>query len=156
MIAVEDGTGLCLLEFSDRPNLKSTLDRLKNQPDGSLSQSNTALLQLLCEELGQYFAGIRQSFDLPFSLHSTPFNERVWQQVSAIPYGETRTYAQIAAKIDAPLAVRAVGRANGLNPLAIVIPCHRVLGSDGSLTGYGGGLERKKALLELEKSGLAL
>jgi AraC family transcriptional regulator, regulatory protein of adaptative response / methylated-DNA-[protein]-cysteine methyltransferase len=151
MIAVEDPTGLCLLEFRDRPNLDASLSRLEKQTGIVLVQNETALLSQLRQQLDQYFSGRRQTFDLPLSLHSTAFNQKVWRQVASIPYGETRTYGQVAAKIACPLAVRAVGRANGLNPLAIVIPCHRLLGADGSLRGYGGGLERKQALLELEK-----
>jgi AraC family transcriptional regulator, regulatory protein of adaptative response / methylated-DNA-[protein]-cysteine methyltransferase len=156
MVAVEQATGLCLLEFRDRLNLDASLSRLEKQTGAVLIQNETALLSQLRQQLDQYFSGRRQSFDLPLSLHSTAFNQKVWRQVVTIPYGQTRTYGQIAAEIHSPLAVRAVGRANGLNPLAIIIPCHRLVGADGSLRGYGGGLERKQALLALEKRGLNL
>ncbi len=101
-------------------------------------------------QLGEYFAGRRCRFDLPLDLRGTDFQKRCWQELLKIPYGETRSYADIARAIGNPAAVRAVGLANGKNPIAIVVPCHRVIGSDGSLTGYGGGLDVKRQLLELE------
>jgi len=101
-------------------------------------------------QLEEYFAGRRRRFDLPLDLRGTDFQKRCWQELLKIPYGETRSYADIARAIGNPSAVRAVGLANGQNPIAIMVPCHRVIGSDGSLTGYGGGLETKRKLLELE------
>jgi O-6-methylguanine DNA methyltransferase len=101
-------------------------------------------------QLEDYFAGRRRHFDLPLDLRGTDFQKRCWQELLKIPYGETRSYADIARAIGNPTAVRAVGLANGQNPIAIIVPCHRVIGSDGSLTGYGGGLETKRKLLELE------
>ncbi|MBI2165978.1 MAG: methylated-DNA--[protein]-cysteine S-methyltransferase [Chloroflexi bacterium] len=101
-------------------------------------------------QLEEYFAGKRRRFSPHLDLRGTPFQCQVWGALLAIPYGETRTYLQIAQAIGRPGAVRAVGQAIGANPLSIVVPCHRVIGSDGSLTGYGGGLERKRHLLELE------
>jgi O-6-methylguanine DNA methyltransferase len=101
-------------------------------------------------QLEEYFAGKRRAFDVPLDLRGTEFQKRCWQELLKIPYGETRSYAEIARAIGNPSAVRAVGLANGQNPIAIVVPCHRVIGSDGSLTGYGGGLEVKRRLLELE------
>jgi len=101
-------------------------------------------------ELEEYFAGRRRRFDLPLDLRGTDFQKSCWQELLKIPYGETRSYADIARAIGNPAAVRAVGLANGHNPIAIMVPCHRVIGSDGSLTGYGGGLETKRKLLELE------
>lgn len=101
-------------------------------------------------QLREYFAGTRKSFDLPLAPSGTPFQRAVWDALCAIPYGETRTYAQIAAGIGKPKACRAVGMANNRNPIAILIPCHRVIGANGSLTGYAGGLDAKKALLTLE------
>jgi len=103
------------------------------------------------EQLGAYFAGELTDFDIRFDLVGTLFQRRVWQALLTIPYGETRSYGQIARQIGAPGSARAVGLANGNNPIAIVIPCHRVIGAGGSLTGYGGGLDRKRTLLELEK-----
>jgi methylated-DNA-[protein]-cysteine S-methyltransferase len=104
------------------------------------------------EQLQAYFAGERTSFDLELELIGTAFERRVWAALQTIPYGETRSYGEIAEQIDAPAASRAVGRANGRNPIGIIVPCHRVIGASGSLTGYGGGLDRKRALLDLEKS----
>jgi methylated-DNA-[protein]-cysteine S-methyltransferase len=102
------------------------------------------------EQLREYFDRKRTRFSLPVVMCGTPFQQRVWASLTTIPYGETRTYAQVAEAIGNRAAVRAVGLANGRNPVSIVVPCHRVIGSDGSLTGYGGGLERKRFLLELE------
>ena len=107
-------------------------------------------------QLEQYFAGERTDFDLDVELAGTPFERRVWEEVRAIPYGQTATYAEIARRIGRPGACRAVGRANGRNPVAVIVPCHRVVGSDGSLTGYAGGIEMKRALLDLEQGALAL
>jgi methylated-DNA-[protein]-cysteine S-methyltransferase len=104
-------------------------------------------------QLHAYFAGERQRFELPLSPRGTDFQRSVWAAVEAIPYGATTTYSALAATIGRPSAWRAVGAANGRNPLPLVIPCHRVLGAAGGLTGYGGGLERKRALLDLESAG---
>ncbi len=103
-------------------------------------------------QLEEYFAGGRREFDLELDLAGTPFQRRVWEALLTIPYGETRSYGEIAAQIDAPGAFRAVGLANGHNPIGIIVPCHRVIGANGSLTGYGGGLDRKRMLLGMEKS----
>ena len=104
------------------------------------------------EQLDAYFAGELQEFDLSLRLSGTEFQRRVWNALRTIPYGETRTYGEIAQQIGAPTAFRAVGLANGHNPIAVIVPCHRVIGANGSLTGFGGGLERKSALLELERT----
>ncbi len=105
------------------------------------------------DQLAAYFAGTLTEFSLPLEPAGTPFQRRVWAELQAIPYGETRSYGELARAIGNPAAVRAVGLANGRNPIAVVIPCHRVIGSDGSLTGYGGGLDRKRYLLDLEAGG---
>jgi methylated-DNA-[protein]-cysteine S-methyltransferase len=102
------------------------------------------------DQLGEYFAGERNEFDLPAAVSGTPFQRRVWAALREIPYGETITYGELARRIGRPAASRAVGMANGRNPISIVVPCHRVIGADGGLTGYGGGVERKRFLLELE------
>ncbi|WP_026255878.1 methylated-DNA--[protein]-cysteine S-methyltransferase [Mycobacterium sp. 155] len=104
------------------------------------------------EQLAEYFAGERTVFELELHMVGTAFQRRVWTALQSIPYGETCTYGDIAREIGSPGAFRAVGLANGHNPIGIVVPCHRVIGANGSLTGYGGGLDRKRALLELEKS----
>jgi methylated-DNA-[protein]-cysteine S-methyltransferase len=102
-------------------------------------------------QLEEYFAGERRTFDLPVSPAGTPFQQRVWAELQRIGYGETISYAELAARIGRPTAIRAAGAANGANPVSIIIPCHRVIGSDGSLTGYGGGIDAKRALLDLER-----
>ena len=109
-----------------------------------------ALTEAVCRQLDEYFAGTRTTFDFPLRLQGTPFQEKVWAALRDIPYGETRSYQQIAQAIGQPKACRAVGMANHRNPIYIVVPCHRVVGANGALTGYGGGLDMKKALLELE------
>jgi methylated-DNA-[protein]-cysteine S-methyltransferase len=101
-------------------------------------------------QLSEYFDGERDEFDVPLAMTGTPFQRRVWQALQRIPYGETTTYGELARRLGRPSASRAVGLANGRNPIAVIVPCHRVIGSDGSLTGYGGGVERKRLLLELE------
>ncbi len=112
--------------------------------------NETPLLAEGKRQLLEYFAGERREFDLPLSPRGTPFREGVWKALLDIPYGKTGTYRELAAAIGNPKAVRAVGQANHFNPIPIIIPCHRVIGADGSLTGYGGGTELKRQLLELE------
>jgi methylated-DNA-[protein]-cysteine S-methyltransferase len=108
------------------------------------------------EQLGEYFAGERTDFDLPLAPVGTPFQEEVWGALREIPYGETASYGELAERIGRPSASRAVGMANGRNPISIVVPCHRVIGASGELTGYAGGVERKRFLLELESGALRL
>ena len=115
-------------------------------------QDATPMLVEAARQLRAYFAGDLRQFDLPLDLHGSPFQLRVWKALLDIPYGETRSYLQIAQALGSPAAVRAVGAANGANPVPIVVPCHRVIGSSGKLVGYGGGLPLKKKLLELEGS----
>jgi methylated-DNA-[protein]-cysteine S-methyltransferase len=103
-------------------------------------------------QLAAYFAGELTEFDLDLDLVGTAFQQRVWQALLTIPYGQTRSYGEVARQIGAPAASRAVGLANGRNPIGIIVPCHRVIGANGSLTGYGGGIDRKKALLQMERS----
>ena len=119
---------------------------------GTLGTRDDAVLPAVREQLAAYFAGERTAFDVPLELRGTAFQQRVWAALREIPYGETRTYGQLAAALGAPSASRAVGLANGRNPISIVVPCHRVVGASGSLTGYAGGVERKRALLDLERS----
>ena len=129
-----DGDGLCSLRFA------STGEEMDAAP----------LLLQAERELEEYFAGRRTAFSVPLSMHGTPFQMEVWAALREIPYGETRSYAALASQIGRPRACRAVGMANHVNPLPILVPCHRVLGADGRLTGYAGGLDVKKYLLELE------
>jgi|HubBroStandDraft_6_1064221.scaffolds.fasta_scaffold555345_2 methylated-DNA-[protein]-cysteine S-methyltransferase len=102
-------------------------------------------------QLEEYFSGRRHTFDVALEMHGTPFELRVWSGLREIPYGETMSYGELASRIGQPTGARAVGLANGRNPISVIVPCHRVIGADGSLTGYGGGLERKRILLELER-----
>ena len=125
---------------------------LKNAGADAKADAPNELTELVFRQLDEYFAGVRKTFDFPYRLHGTPFQEKVWEALRDIPYGETRSYKDIAEAIGHPKAFRAVGMANHANPIFIAIPCHRVIGSGGSLVGYGGGLEMKKALLELEKA----
>ncbi len=108
----------------------------------------------VAEQLREYFAGERERFDVPLAARGTEFQRRVWEALRAIPYGETASYGQIARAVGRPAASRAVGAANGRNPISIVVPCHRVVGAGGALTGYGGGLDRKARLLDLEARAL--
>ena len=121
-----------------------------NPPVGALRESDP-VLAATAWQLDAYFAGRLRTFDLPLAPAGTPFQQRVWSALRGIPFGETRSYAQLAKAIGKPSAMRAVGAANGRNPIAIVVPCHRVIGADGSLTGFGGGIDRKKFLLSLEQ-----
>jgi len=116
------------------------------------NQATDAVLELAAAQLLEYFAGRRRQFELPLAAAGTAFQRQVWDALAAIPWGELRSYADIARAIERPTAVRAVGAANGRNPLPIVVPCHRVVGSNGSLTGFAGGLGIKRRLLELEGS----
>lgn len=121
-----------------------------NRTDMPLSVPHTPLLTECVRQLTAYFAGQLTVFDLPLRAVGTPFRMRVWQELQRIPYGETITYGELARRIGRPSASRAVGGANHHNPISIIIPCHRVIGADGSLTGYGGGMDMKEALLRLE------
>ena len=120
------------------------------QPD-SISNTST-LLKNVCRQLDEYFEGRRQKFDLALKPHGTDFQRSAWESLLCIPYGETRSYLQQAESISNPRAIRAIGQANSRNPIPIIIPCHRVIGKNGSLTGYAGGLDRKTRLLALERS----
>jgi methylated-DNA-[protein]-cysteine S-methyltransferase len=125
-------------------------------PDTTGWTRDDALLEPAVRQLGEYFAGERTEFDLPLRPTGAPFQLQVWAALLNIPYGETASYGEIAREIGHPTAFRAVGAANGQNPIAIIVPCHRVIGSNGSLTGYGGGLPTKRALLDLEAGRTAL
>lgn len=123
----------------------------RSVPEICTVETATPLLRQTVRELEEYFAGTRRDFTLPLSPAGTPFQQTVWTALRTIPYGQTRTYKQIAVQIGCPTACRAVGMANNRNPIAVVVPCHRVVGSSGTLTGYAGGLDVKEHLLELEK-----
>jgi methylated-DNA-[protein]-cysteine S-methyltransferase len=126
-------------------------------PSGSMArrhepgwQQDAGPFRQVCEQLQEYFAGERQAFELPLAPAGTTFQQQVWSSLQAIPFGETWSYGQLAARIGKPKAARAVGAANGLNPIPVIIPCHRVIGANGKLTGFGGGLDTKRYLLDLE------
>ena len=143
MLMVADGDALCGLYFEGQKH--------ERQPDADWVEApDRPLFDQAREQLAEYFAGKRVQFDLPLAPQGTEFQHRVWEALCTIPAGETVTYGSIARSIGAADSVRAAAAAIGRNPVSIVVPCHRVVGSDGSLTGYAGGLERKRALLALE------
>lgn len=151
MLAVACRSQLHLLEFFDRKVLPRELVRLDQFAKGRIGLGQTDATQQIRAELDAYFKGDSAQFKTPFACHGSDFTKRVWEQLCQIPAGETRSYGQIARAIGQPTATRAVARANGANQIALVIPCHRVIGADGSLTGYGGGLWRKQKLIEIER-----
>jgi AraC family transcriptional regulator of adaptative response/methylated-DNA-[protein]-cysteine methyltransferase len=151
MIAASVQDGICLLEFKDRRMLPAQLTAIQEVFRARIVTGGSQHIERLEGELGEYLAGTRRSFDVPLSAPGSQFQTAVWNELLRIPYGETRSYKAQAEAVGRPQAVRAVARANGMNRIAIVIPCHRVIGADGSLTGYGGGLERKRFLLDLER-----
>ncbi|WP_412061744.1 methylated-DNA--[protein]-cysteine S-methyltransferase [Rubrivirga sp. IMCC45206] len=132
---VSNGAALTAVTFGDPPD----------EPEGT-----DAVLDAARAQLAAYFAGEAVVFDVPLALGGTPFQERVWAALCAIPHGETLSYGALAGRLGMPGAAQAVGAANGQNPVAVVVPCHRVVGTDGALVGYAGGLDRKRALLDLE------
>lgn len=151
MIAVADDDALHLLEFVERKALGVQLRRLSAAVGGRIGLGRSPAIDRIETELGDYFAARGAGFETPVVLHGTPFEREVWQALRAIPPGETVSYGALARRLGRPGAVRAVARANARNQLAIVVPCHRVIGADGSLTGYAGGLWRKQALIALER-----
>lgn len=155
MLAVADRHHLHLLEFSERKGLPNELKKLRLYSQAAISFGRFAPIDQIETELQHYFtthgASKFSGFNTPLALHAPPFTRMVWDQLLQIPLGQTRTYAELAALSGRPTAIRAVANANGANQLAIIIPCHRTIGSDGTLTGYGGGLWRKRWLLEHEK-----
>jgi AraC family transcriptional regulator of adaptative response/methylated-DNA-[protein]-cysteine methyltransferase len=142
---------LVLLEFVDRRLLPAQIARVARALDCLFAPGETPLLKSVRQQLDEYFAGRRTNFDVPIEMTGTPFQRSVWEALLQIPSGTTRSYKQVAGAIGRPDSVRAVARANGDNRIAIIIPCHRVIGADGRLVGYGGGLWRKQRLLDLER-----
>lgn len=151
MLAVANDAGVLLLEFVDRRALATQIATLRRRVSGPIVPGDNAHLRRLALELERYFAGDLRAFDLDVIARGTPFQERVWAELRRIPCGETRSYADVARAIGRPSAVRAVAHANGMNRVALLIPCHRVIGSDGSPTGYAGGIWRKTWLLDHER-----
>lgn len=152
LVAATDD-GVCLLEFTDRQVLEKQLASLRRRLAGAIVPGKHPHLDQLTAELAEYFAGTRTAFQVPVVYPGTPFQEAVWGQLLQIPYGETRSYEDVARALGLAGAQRAVGHANGQNRVSIVIPCHRVVNKDGRLGGYGGGLWRKQFLLDLEQRG---
>lgn len=138
-----------LLLTSDGRSLTRLL--MSGEPDPGWSIEPCAVLDRAEQQLKEYFAGERTDFDLPLAPAGTPFQRSVWAALREIPYGRTWSYAQLATRVGNPRASRAVGLANGRNPISVIVPCHRVIGANGKLVGYGGGLDRKKVLLDLER-----
>ena len=151
MLALADDRGLALLEFVDRRGLERQLETLQQKLGRTILPGDHRYLEQIDAELSAYFAGRSLRFETPIAMGGSPFQRAVWRALLKIPPGTTRSYADIAAVIGSRSAVRAVGRANGDNPLCLIVPCHRVIGADGTLTGYGGGLWRKQWLLDHER-----
>ncbi len=152
MIAVCDNRFLHLLEFPERKALPTELKRLYQSSKGSIGLGRTPITDQIEAELACYFNGDDANFQTPLAFHGSAFTQQVWHALQAIPAGQTRSYSEVASQIGRPTATRAVARANGANQIALVVPCHRVIGADGALTGYGGGLWRKQRLIEFERA----
>ncbi|MFZ4927946.1 bifunctional transcriptional activator/DNA repair enzyme AdaA [Chryseobacterium sp. Mn2064] len=152
MFACAVDKGICLLEFTDRKDIEKQFSSLSKALNAEIVQGENKYFKQLEEELKEYFEGKRQKFDVPLFITGTEFQKNVWQLLLEIPVGETRSYKQQSEFLGNPKAIRAVGTANGINKIAILIPCHRVIGSNGKLVGYAGGIWRKQKLLELEKA----
>jgi len=150
MIAAATSEHLVLLEFGDRRMRRTQFRRLSRLLRCDYADRDAPILAMARRQLDEFFAGRRQAFDVPMATPGTDFQRSVWKELRRIRAGTTKSYAEVAEAIGRPSAVRAVARANGDNRIAIMVPCHRVIGSDGSLTGYGGGVWRKQKLLELE------
>lgn len=153
MLAAAGDRGLELLEFVDRRALETELRELRREWHLAIVPGEHPVLSAVKAQLAEYFAGTRQTFELPLNQRGSAFQLKAWQALCEIPYGETRSYADMARRVGSPHAVRAIGRVNGQNRIAIVVPCHRVIRSDGSLCGYGGGRWRKQWLLDHEARG---
>ncbi len=149
-LTLETPIGLLKITANDKAII--AIKPIEVEKNRSLSEDANELVKKCAQELKEYFAGQCTNFDLPLAPKGTDFQEQVWQTLQKIPYGETRTYGEVAQMMGKPKAARAIGMANHTNPILILIPCHRVIGVNGSLTGYAAGIENKKYLLELEKS----
>jgi AraC family transcriptional regulator of adaptative response/methylated-DNA-[protein]-cysteine methyltransferase len=151
MIAGATDEGICLLEFHDRKILPEEYNDLKKLLNTSIEDSENKHTKTLKKQLKEYFNGTRKEFTIPLVTPGSAFQQAVWKELQNIPFGTTRTYHEQSVTLGNPDSIRAVANANGMNRIAIIIPCHRVIGSDGRLVGYGGGLRRKKWLLDHEK-----
>jgi AraC family transcriptional regulator of adaptative response/methylated-DNA-[protein]-cysteine methyltransferase len=155
MLAAATEQAVCMLEFADRRMMELQLRRVRKHFDAFFLTASNPILERLKAELDLYFSGTLRRFTVPIAFPGSAFQRSVWRALRAIPYGRTVSYSDLAASLGAPRSVRAVARANGDNRIAILIPCHRVIGANGDLTGYGGGLWRKKRLLEIERSAVS-
>jgi AraC family transcriptional regulator of adaptative response/methylated-DNA-[protein]-cysteine methyltransferase len=154
MLAIAGDAGLELLEFVDRRALETELRELRRSLGSAIVPGDHPILDLTSSQLREYFAGTRRTFDIPLKQRGSTFQLAAWKALCDIPYGETRSYTEMARTVGSPGAVRAIGRVNGQNQIAIVVPCHRVIRADGSLCGYGGGRWRKQWLLDHERKAL--
>ena len=154
MLAGATEKGICLLEFVDRRMLETQIKRLKKIFDAEFIPGENKHIDQLNKQLKEYFKGKRKDFDLQLVIDGTDFQQKVWKELQKIPFGKTRSYQQQAIALGNPKAIRAVAKANGDNRIAVIIPCHRVIGKNGELVGYGGGMWRKQFLLNLEKSNI--
>lgn len=156
MFAAADDRGLVLCEFHDRPMLPVQLKRVERICGARPEEGSHPVLDRTQRELDEYFLGRREAFTIPLVLDGSPFQSGVWSELLRIPFGRTTSYDAIATRLGRPGGARAVGRANGDNRIAIIVPCHRVINADGSLSGYGGGRHRKRWLLAHERRGIQL
>ena len=154
MLACATESGVCLLEFTGTGRANVQLNKIKKTLNAELSDKNSRFFPILKNELEEYFGGVRKSFSIPLVLTGTDFQKKAWSALLNIPYGETRSYLEQAMSIGNSRAVRAIGGANRANKIVILIPCHRVIGSNGELVGFGAGLWRKRYLLGLESGKL--
>ncbi|HOG04716.1 MAG TPA: methylated-DNA--[protein]-cysteine S-methyltransferase [Paludibacter sp.] len=151
MIACASKKGICMFEFADQEHIELQISRISKAFKVTLLEGENPHFDTLRQQLKEYFKGERKEFNIPLDLVGTDFQKKVWKSLIEIPYGSTISYGEQAKLIGKPKAVRAVANANAKNKVSIILPCHRVIGADGKLTGYGGGLWRKEKLLELEK-----
>ncbi|WP_082235269.1 bifunctional transcriptional activator/DNA repair enzyme AdaA [Halobacillus massiliensis] len=154
MVAAADDEALYLLEFVQRRGLEREIERLRQKTKSAIIPGSTAIISSLEVELDKYFEGTLTEFKTPVKLLGSPFQKQVWEALQKIPYGETLSYAEMAASLGKPTAYRAVARANGANQIAVILPCHRVINSNGELGGYGGGIPRKKWMIQHERKSL--
>lgn len=152
MLAGATSEGICFLEFTDRIRLEKELSDLRKLLNAVMLPGRNRYSDQLENELSEYFEGERKTFSVPLHMPGSDFSQSAWKALLEIPYGETCSYKEQAERMDNPGAIRAIASANGRNRLAIIVPCHRVIGSDGSMTGYAAGIERKKWLLNFERS----
>jgi len=156
MTAVADDFALYRLSFTDDSDLSLELERLEKCMQAKITEGETPILNLVHNELSEYFEGKLKIFSVPLAPYGTTFQRRTWMALTKVPYGATQSYADIATVLNQPTAFRAVANANGSNPIAVIVPCHRIIKSSGDLCGYRSGIDRKRWLLDLEKRTLSL